>query len=138
MEGQYSRQSIIRQMGGTRYALHLADYLTWMDSQDENSVHAIVTDPPYGLKEYTIKEKQKLRSRRGGVWRIPPSFDGCDRNPVPRFSGLKLIRSSSRWRSGQFLGLLNSQLPARLETSLERRRLWFFLNDNPVDLREGL
>jgi len=42
--------------------------------------------PPYGLKEYTDIEKAKLRNGRGGVWRIPPSFDGCKRSPVPRFT----------------------------------------------------
>jgi DNA modification methylase len=51
-------------------------------------VHAIVTDPPYGLREYTDDEKEKLRNGRGGVWRIPPSFDGCKRSPVPRFTVL--------------------------------------------------
>jgi len=77
--------------GGTsdaRYALHLADCLTWMDTQPECSVHSIVTDPPYGLREYTTDEKRKLRKGRGGVWRIPPSFDGCQRSPVPRFTVL--------------------------------------------------
>src|SRR5205807_1862562 len=33
-------------------------------------------------------EKRKLRDGRGGVWRIPPSFDGCERSPVPRFTVL--------------------------------------------------
>jgi tRNA G10 N-methylase Trm11 len=51
-------------------------------------VHAIVTDPPYGLKEHTEPEKEKLRRGRGGVWRIPPSFDGCTRSPLPRFTVL--------------------------------------------------
>jgi site-specific DNA-methyltransferase (adenine-specific) len=59
-----------------------------MDRQPTNYVHAIVTDPPYGLKEYTADEKRKLRSRRGGIWRIPPSYDGCQRSPVPRFTVL--------------------------------------------------
>ena len=59
-----------------------------MDSRAPNSVHAIVTDPPYGLKEYTVAEQEKLRKRRGGVWRIPPSFDGCARSPLPRFTVL--------------------------------------------------
>jgi site-specific DNA-methyltransferase (adenine-specific) len=57
-----------------------------MDQQPANSVHAIVTDPPYGLKEYTATEKQKLRRGKGGVWRIPPAFDGCVRSPLPRFT----------------------------------------------------
>ena len=73
---------------GVRYSLHLADCIGWMDSRAANSVHAIVTDPPYGLKEYTHTEKEKLRKGRGGVWRIPPSFDGCIRSPLPRFTVL--------------------------------------------------
>ena len=67
---------------------HLTDCLRWMDEQPEHTIQAIVTDPPYGLREYTTEEKRKLRSRRGGVWRIPPSFDGCQRSPVPRFTVL--------------------------------------------------
>jgi site-specific DNA-methyltransferase (adenine-specific) len=59
-----------------------------MDGRKGESVHAIVTDPPYGLKEYTPPEKEKLRSGHGGVWRIPPSFDGCARKPLPRFTVL--------------------------------------------------
>jgi len=57
-----------------------------MEKSEKNSIHAIVTDPPYGLKEYTTVEKQKLRSGNGGLWRIPPSFDGCKRRPLPRFT----------------------------------------------------
>ncbi|HEV2201511.1 MAG TPA: DNA methyltransferase [Bryobacteraceae bacterium] len=59
-----------------------------MDLQPKNHVQAIVTDPPYGLREYSSEEKEKLRKKRGGVWRIPPSFDGCLRSPVPRFTVL--------------------------------------------------
>ncbi len=70
------------------YTLHLSDAFSWLEERDENSVHAIVTDPPYGLKEYTDIEKAKLRKGRGGVWRVPPSFDGCKRSPVPRFTVL--------------------------------------------------
>jgi DNA modification methylase len=73
---------------GVRYSLYLADCVEWMGYRLANSVHAIVTDPPYGLKEYTNTEKEKLRKGRGGVWRIPPSFDGCTRSPLPRFTVL--------------------------------------------------
>ncbi len=73
---------------GVRYSLHLVDCLEWMTARPANTIHAIVTDPPYGLKEYTHKEKEKLRKGRGGVWRIPPSFDGCTRSPLPRFTVL--------------------------------------------------
>lgn len=70
------------------YEIKLADAFDWMARRPDNSVHAIVTDPPYGLKEYTELEKAKLRRGRGGVWRIPPCFDGCKRAPVPRFTVL--------------------------------------------------
>jgi len=70
------------------YEIYMGDALLWLVGRADNSVHAIVTDPPYGLKEYSEPEKQKLRSGRGGVWRIPPSFDGCKRRPLPRFTVL--------------------------------------------------
>lgn len=81
-------QTKTRKLDGTPYTLCLADCLDWMTDQRPNSFHAIVTDPPYGLKEYTPKETEKLRNGQGGVWRIPPSFDGCERNPLPRFTVL--------------------------------------------------
>lgn len=65
-----------------------ADCLTWLRSAPRRSVHAVVTDPPYGLHEYTKTQQQKLRSGKGGVWRIPPSFDGHQRAPLPRFTTL--------------------------------------------------
>ena len=71
-----------------RYNIFNDDCLAWMDRHPENSFHAIVTDPPYGLKEYSSVEKEKLRNGKGGIWRIPPSFDGCKRSPVPRFTVL--------------------------------------------------
>jgi len=71
-----------------RFETVLGDCFEWMASRAPNSIQAVVTDPPYGLKEYTEPEKAKLRSGRGGVWRIPPSFDGCTRRPVPRFTVL--------------------------------------------------
>jgi site-specific DNA-methyltransferase (adenine-specific) len=56
--------------------------------QTDNSIHAIVTDPPYGLHEYTPEQQMKLRKGKGGVWRIPPSYDGHTRSPLPRFTTL--------------------------------------------------
>lgn len=83
-----SQQKINSQLRDVKYSLYLGNCLEWMDSRSANSVQAIVTDPPYGLKEYTAPEKDKLRKGRGGVWRIPPSFDGCTRSPLPRFTVL--------------------------------------------------
>ena len=64
------------------------DCFDWLDTREDNSIHAVVTDPPYGLQEYTPNEQSKLRSGRGGVWRMPPSFDGHLRSPLPRFTTL--------------------------------------------------
>jgi DNA modification methylase len=72
-----------------RATLHFADCNAWLDRQPANSLHAVVTDPPYGLVEYSEAEQSKLRLGRGGVWRIPPSFDGNQRAPLPRFTVLK-------------------------------------------------
>jgi site-specific DNA-methyltransferase (adenine-specific) len=68
--------------------LFLSDCMSWLASQESNSVHAVVTDPPYGHREYTVEEQSKLRRGRGGLWRIPPSFDGHKRSPLPRFTVL--------------------------------------------------
>jgi DNA modification methylase len=71
-----------------RATLHQGDCFEWLASQDTHSVQAILTDPPYGLVEYSEKETTKLRAGKGGVWRIPPSFDGHQRAPLPRFTVL--------------------------------------------------
>ena len=68
--------------------LVLADCNAWLEAREANSIEAVVTDPPYGLVEYSSEEQQKLRAGRGGVWRIPPSFDGSKRAPLPRFTTL--------------------------------------------------
>lgn len=68
--------------------LYHADCFEWLASEPPSSIHACVTDPPYGLIEYSETEQQKLRNGRGGVWRIPPSFDGHQRAPLPRFTVL--------------------------------------------------
>ena len=72
-----------------RATLHLAECIEWLDGQPPNSLHAVVTDPPYGLVEYSAAEQDKRRVGRGGVWRIPPSFDGAKRAPLPRFTVLR-------------------------------------------------
>ena len=47
-----------------------------------------MTDPPYGVKEYELEQLAKGESATGGIWRIPPSFDGHQRAPLPRFTAL--------------------------------------------------
>jgi site-specific DNA-methyltransferase (adenine-specific) len=86
-----------------RTKLYEADCFDWLAEQPAASIHGVVTDPPYGLVEYSPHEQRKLRSGRGGVWRIPPSFDGHPRSPLPRFTTLsdadldELRRFFARW-----------------------------------------
>jgi site-specific DNA-methyltransferase (adenine-specific) len=68
--------------------LYSGDCRSWLSKQAENSIHAVITDPPYGLNEYSTEEQAKLRRGKGGLWRIPPSFDGHRRSPLPRFTVL--------------------------------------------------
>ncbi|QMU23578.1 site-specific DNA-methyltransferase (plasmid) [Gordonia rubripertincta] len=69
-------------------ALYQADSLDWLRAREPRSIHGVVTDPPYGLVEYTSVQQAKLRAGKGGVWRVPPSFDGHARAPLPRFTTL--------------------------------------------------
>jgi len=71
----------------TSIAVH-ADCFDWMSRIPQESIHAIVTDPPYGVKEYDPDQLEKRANGNGGVWRIPPSFDGHKRSPLPRFTAL--------------------------------------------------
>jgi site-specific DNA-methyltransferase (adenine-specific) len=72
---------------GSALVVH-ADCLEWLGRIPENSLHAIVTDPPYGVKEYDFNQLAKRTNGKGGIWRIPPSFDGHTRSPLPRFTAL--------------------------------------------------
>jgi DNA modification methylase len=65
-----------------------ADALAWLHTLPPCCIHAVVTDPPYGLIEYAPRDHRKLRAGRGGVWRIPPTLDGVRRQPLPRFTVL--------------------------------------------------
>ncbi len=81
-------QAASRRFAFGRSLLFEADCIEWLRSRDRNSIHAVVTDPPYGLFEYSHDQQEKLRLGKGGVWRIPPSFDGVVRSPLPRFTVL--------------------------------------------------
>lgn len=70
------------------YSTYNVDAFDWLAKTKRNSVHAVVTDPPYGLVEYTEQELEKMRQGRGGIWRIPPTYDGVQRSPLPRFTVL--------------------------------------------------
>jgi DNA modification methylase len=94
-ERELRRWEVVRDLGNQRRH-HLSDRATyilddainWRSSVPSSSLHAIVTDPPYGMLEYEERDHEKLRAGRGGVWRIPPSFDGAKRKPLPRFTVL--------------------------------------------------
>ncbi|RRR65452.1 MAG: site-specific DNA-methyltransferase [Candidatus Viridilinea halotolerans] len=65
-----------------------ADCIAWLGRIEHESIHAIVTDPPYGVKEYNPDQIEKRTHGKGGIWRIPPAFDGSIRAPLPRFTAL--------------------------------------------------
>lgn len=65
------------------------DCRNWLATVPGNSIHAIVTDPPYGVKEYEADQIARLRNgNQGGIWRLPPVLDGVERAPLPRFTAL--------------------------------------------------
>ena len=70
------------------YEFVYTDAFEWLKDADACSIHAVVTDPPYGLVEYSRDQLDKRHNGNGGVWRIPPAFDGSQRQPVPRFTVL--------------------------------------------------
>lgn len=70
------------------YELHHANCFEWLRAQPANSIHGVCTDPPFGIVEFLPHEMAKLRSGRGGVWRLPPSMGGSQRDPLPRFTTL--------------------------------------------------
>ncbi|MFN8372328.1 MAG: hypothetical protein U0694_05550 [Anaerolineae bacterium] len=73
---------------GLKSRILQSDCFDWLRRVPENSLHAVVTDPPYGVKEYEASQIEKRNNGVGGIWRIPPSFDGHKRAPLPRFTAL--------------------------------------------------
>ena len=69
-------------------SLYVGDCLEWLAEQPQRTFHGVVTDPPYGIVEYSPQQQRKLRRGQGGVWRLPPAFDGHQRSPLPRFTTL--------------------------------------------------
>lgn len=85
------------------YRIFHADCFEWLRECKPRSLHAVCTDPPYGVQEFTEKEIMKMRAGRGGVWRLPPVIGGSKRDPLPRFTvlteaqKLELRRFFHRW-----------------------------------------
>lgn len=66
----------------------LGDCFEWLGARRAKTVHGVVTDPPFAL-EYSERElKARRNGNKSGVWRLPPAFDGYNRNPLPRFTVL--------------------------------------------------
>ena len=72
-----------------KYELVHEDAFEWLKRRRSKSVHAVVTDPPFGIVEYTSVELEKQRNGNGGIWRLPQAYDGQKRRPMPRFTVLR-------------------------------------------------
>lgn len=71
------------------YTIVRGDAFEWLAARRSSSIHAVVTDPPYGVIEYTPEELSKLNNgNHGGIWRLPQNYDGYKRMPMPRFTVL--------------------------------------------------
>jgi DNA modification methylase len=89
------------------YQILHADAFEWLSEREVKSIHAVVTDPPYGILEYLPEQIKKRRSHKGGIWRLPQSYDGCKRSPIPRFT---VLRSADLARLREFHRRLSEQL----------------------------
>lgn len=69
------------------YRLYHTDAIGWLRDAPAASIHAVVTDPPFGV-EYEVDELKHRMGGKRGIWRLPPSYDGAHRQPVPRFTDL--------------------------------------------------
>jgi DNA modification methylase len=70
------------------YELFNVDAFEWLKNRSARSIHAIVTDPPFGIIEYTAEQLKKRKNGKGGIWRLPHNYDGHERSPTPRFTVL--------------------------------------------------
>jgi len=86
-------------IGRTMYHIHNTDAFEWLGCRDPKSIHAVVTDPPYGVIEYLPDQLQKKRDGNGGIWRLPQNYDGAERSPMPRFT---VLRPADHERISQF------------------------------------
>jgi DNA modification methylase len=107
-----------------RATLIRADALSWLQDLPSCSLHAVVTDPPYGLIEYAARDHRKLRAGRGGVWRIPPELDGVKRRPLPRFT---VLSPAQRAELSEFFTVLGAALSRVLVPGAH-----VFLASNPL------
>lgn len=43
-----------------------ADCFEWLTERGESTIHAVCTDPPYGLIEFSSEQIAKMRAKKGG------------------------------------------------------------------------
>lgn len=65
-----------------------ADSFEWLSRLPSESLNGMVLDPPYGVEEYELDQIEKMMTGGAGIWRLPPTLDGCTRAPLPRFTAL--------------------------------------------------
>jgi DNA modification methylase len=65
------------------FELVCGNCLEWLTQREPQSIHAVLTDPPFGT-EFDPEHLEKLRVGSGGTWRVPPP----DRKAIPRFTTL--------------------------------------------------
>lgn len=70
------------------YTIANTDAFEWLPSRESQSVEAVVTDPPYGLVEYSPDQLAKRKNGKG-IWRLPQAYDGYERTSMPRFTVLQ-------------------------------------------------
>jgi site-specific DNA-methyltransferase (adenine-specific) len=75
------------------YEIFHADAFEWLADCEPNSIEAIVTDPPFGVREFDSDHLAKKRNGSGGNWRIPQTTGGANRQAVPRFSTVTAAES---------------------------------------------
>src|SRR2546422_9013363 len=102
------------------YRIEQSDCFDWLRNCPAHSVHAVCTDPPYGILEFTEKELAKLRAGRGGVWRLPPKVGGSHRDPLPRFT----VLSEEQKQHLRLLSRLGQAPPARSRAGRARLCGW--------------
>jgi len=86
-----------------KYTIEHIDAFEWLMLRKPRTIHAVVTDPPYGVLEFSAEELVKKRSGIGGIWRLPIDYDGHKRNPMPRFT---VLNELDHQRIRQFHGKL--------------------------------
>jgi DNA modification methylase len=64
------------------------DAFEWLERRRPQTIHAVITDPPFSTIEYRPDQLEKRKNGNGGIWRLPPAYDGHARSPLPRFTVL--------------------------------------------------